>query len=125
MNKKFIGTMVLVLILVNSICYFLSTRVPEFDFMTLTGANVLMFLLTILAFMITQRSIQDKPEAFVRGVFSGTMLKMFAVLAVVIAYVYVNKGHLYKPLVFAFFGMYVIYTGVETVLMSKLAKEKK
>ena len=125
MNNKFIGTMVLVFLIVTGICYGLSVKVPAFDFMTLLGANVMMLLLIVITYFITRKTLQDRPEAFVRGVFSGTMIKMFAVLAVVLVYVMMNKGHLYKPLVFAFFGMYVIYTGVETILMSKMAKGKK
>ena len=125
MNNKFIGTMMLVFLIVAAICYGLSVKIPAFDFATLLGANVMMFLLIIITYFMTRKTLQDRPEAFVRGVFSGTMIKMFAVLAVVLIYVFMNKGHLYKPLVFVFFGMYVIYTGAETILMSKMAKGAK
>ena len=125
MNGKFFGAMALVFIIVTGGAWFLSQKNPSFDFMTLMGGNVIMLVLTVVAWLITKKTLKERPQAFVRGVFSATLLKMFAVMGVVLVYALVNRAHLYKPLVFALFGIYVMYTGVETVIMSKTAKQVK
>lgn len=125
MKGKFLGTMVLIFLIVAGICYGLNMQQPAFDLTTLLVADALMLVFTLIAWMITQKTLLDRPQAFVRGVISGTMIKMFAVLAAVVAYAMMNKGHLYKPMVLAFFGIYVIYTAAETVLTSKMAKGVK
>lgn len=117
--------MALVFIIVTGGAWFLSQKNPSFDFMTLMGGNVIMLVLTVVAWLITKKTLKERPQAFVRGVFSATLLKMFAVMGVVLVYALVNRAHLYKPLVFALFGIYVMYTGVETVIMSKTAKQVK
>lgn len=122
MNGKFFGTMIVVFVIVSGGAYALSRQRPEFAFMALMGGNVLMFALSIIAWLVTKKTLQERPQAFVRGVFSATLIKMFAVMAAVLIYALANRDHLYKPLVFALFGIYVIYTAVETMMMSKTAK---
>ena len=122
MNSKFLGTMVLIFALVSGACYILSNKQPLFEFPVLMGGNALMLLLSVVAWFMTKKTLAERPQAFVRGVFSATLVKMFAVMIVVIAYALANKAHLYKPLVFAFFGIYVIYTSAETIILSNMAK---
>jgi len=98
---------------------------PSYNFMALMGGNVLMLLLCIIAMLLVRKRIGQRAESFVRGVYSATFLKLMVCLAAILVYVMLNRETLHKPTLFVLFGVYAVYTGVETWMLSQLARRAK
>ena len=98
---------------------------PAYNFMALMGGNVLMLLLCIIAMLLVRKRIGQRAESFVRGVYSATFLKLMVCLAAILVYVMLNRETLHKPTLFVLFGVYAVYTGVETWMLSQLARKAK
>ena len=98
---------------------------PSYNFMALMGGNVLMLLLCIIAMLLVRKRIGQRAESFVRGVYSATFLKLMVCLAAILVYVMLNRETLHKPTLFVLFGVYAVYTGVETWMLSQLARKAK
>ena len=86
--------------------------------------DILMAVLSLISFFLVTRELKNKPQAFVRGVYSGTFLKLLVCMASVLLYVQLNKPDIHKPTLFILFGIYAVYSIVETALLSKLARVK-
>lgn len=123
MNKNFIFLLLAIFVVVTGVSYALNQYNPQFSFSVLMIANVLLFVVTLLAHRVSVKSVSDRPQAFVRGVFSGTIIKLFTCMAAVLAYGVTHRGHIFKPIVFTFFGIYVLYSAAETWMSSKAAKK--
>jgi Ca2+/Na+ antiporter len=96
---------------------------PQYHFVALETGNLIMAILTISSFFIVKNQIDSRPEAFVRGVYSASFLKLMVCMVSILVYVLLNRSHIHKGTVFVLFGIYAIYTVAETLLLSKLAKE--
>jgi Na+/H+ antiporter NhaA len=56
-------------------------------------------------------------------VYSASFLKLMVCMIAILVYVLLNRAHLHKASVFILFGIYALYTIVETWILSKLARE--
>lgn len=85
--------------------------------------NLLLFLITLVSFLIARKGLKNaNPHAFVRSVYGGIMLKLFA--CIIAAFIYiasVGKG-INKPAFFACMGLYLVYTFIEVSILTKLLK---
>jgi hypothetical protein len=110
-----------VLILLTKL-FFANTGV---DLLVLMAANCLFFLVSLIAFRIQQRAmVNTNPNAFVRSVMGGVMLKMFVCIAAVMLYVLLSGKNFNKPAVFISMVIYLVYLGVEVAVLMKLNKTK-
>ncbi len=87
--------------------------------------NSIMAILSILTFFIVKKQMNEKPEAFVRGVYGATFLKLMVCMAAILLYVLFDRKNIHKPSLFILFGIYAVYTTMETLLLMKLAKQAK
>ncbi len=122
MKNRFYGIMVVLLIAVGVGAYMLCQSVPQFSFPVLMAGNVILFVLSVISFTIVHKTFTERPQAFVRGVFSGTLIKLFVCVGGVLVYALINKAHLYKPQIFVLMGMYAVYSIAENVMLSHMAK---
>ncbi len=95
---------------------------PRLDHIAITAANIIMALLSLAAWAMLRKNVGERPQAFVRGVYGATMLRLFVCLIGITTYALMNRGHLYKPTLFVIFGIYIVYTAVETAVFSRTAK---
>jgi len=123
MKKKFIIVTSVIFVLLSVCFYILKTYLPAYRFVTLETGNLLMAILTLSSYFIVQKQIDSRPQAFVRGVYSASFLKLMVCMVSILVYVLLNRANIHKPSVFVLFGIYAIYTTAETLLLSKLAKE--
>jgi len=65
------------------------------------------------------KQVDSRPQAFVRGVYSASFLKLMVCMVSILVYVLLNRTHIHKPSVFVLFGIYAVYTVVETWVLSK------
>lgn len=125
MKQSFVTTQLLIFTLLTAGFYFLNATLPEYSFLALEGANLIIFLLMMVGFMIVKKQMNQSGGAFVRGVSAATMLKMFVCMIAAAVYIKLNSKHLHKPTLFLMMGIYAIYLVSETLMLSKVAKERK
>jgi hypothetical protein len=125
MRRQFIVAIVVVLLILDVSFRVLKSYAPEFQTAVLQGANIIMAALSLAAYFLVNRQIGNRPHAFVRGVYSASLLKLMVCMFAVLAYVLVNRAHIHKPTVFMLFGVYAVYSIVETILLSRTAKTTK
>lgn len=93
-----------------------------FDVIALLVADGIMLALSLGAWALLRPKVGERPQAFVRGVFGATMLRLFVCFAAILAYALLKKPDLHKPTVFLMFGIYALYTVVETLVFSRQAR---
>lgn len=96
---------------------------PAYQFAALEGANIIMAGLALSSYLIVNKQMDNRPEAFVRGVYGASFLKLMVCMISILVYVLLNRTHIHKPTVFALFGIYAIYTAAETWQLQKMARD--
>ncbi len=95
------------------------------DYNVLVIANILFFLISLLAFFMQKKALNNpNPNVFVRSVMGGMLIKMFVCIAAVIIYRLAAGNQVSKISVFAAMFLYLIYLGVEVAIITKLNKQK-
>lgn len=122
MKKRFIILIVVVFVLLSALFYALSIYAPAYQFRALEGGNTIMALLSLSTWLMVMRNT-DRPQAFVRSVYSASFLKLMVCMVSILVYVLVNSKQIHKPSVFVLFGIYAVYTIMETLLLSKSVRE--
>jgi hypothetical protein len=88
-------------------------------------ANAILFLLTLFGFFIQSKTVSSSNvNAFIRGIYSSLLLKMFVIIAAIFIYIYITGGKVNKPSLFTSMLLYLIYTFIEVVQLMKLARKK-
>lgn len=88
--------------------------------------NLILFAVSLLAFLITSRAFSSpNPQAFVRAMYGSFIIKFFIVAVAAFIYIMATRKNVNKPALIACVGLYIIYTGMEIRALMKLLKEKK
>ncbi|MEO6136435.1 MAG: hypothetical protein ABIP35_14850 [Ginsengibacter sp.] len=110
-------------ILLLSFKSFLSSYSIDINFILV--ANVILFFITFFGFFIQLRSMATANiNAFLRGIYSSLIMKMFIVMGAVFVYVLASDGKINKPALFISMGLYIIYTSLEVFQLMKLVRKK-
>jgi Ca2+/Na+ antiporter len=125
MKKGFISAILIVFVTLSALFFGLRQAAPDYSFSLLMGANVLMAVLSLIGHAIVMKQVHERPQAFVRGVYASSFLKLMVCMAGILIYVLVNRPNIHKPSLFMLFGIYAIYSVVETWLLSRMAREAK
>lgn len=123
MTKYFALIILTVFALLSAVFYSMITFAPAYSFPAMMTANALMASLSLLSYFIVQKQIKSRPEAFVRGVYSATFLKLMICMVAILIYIMLFRKTLHKPSIFVLFGIYAVYTAIETIMLQKLAKK--
>lgn len=126
-NRIFLPV-ILVFIVLNSFILIFKTFLENkgFDRDFLIIANLLLFVLSVTGFYLQRKGIQsNNTSAFIRGVYSSMLLKLFVCMIAVVGYVFINKSGVNKPALFASMGIYIVYTAFEVAALMRFAREKK
>ncbi len=96
------------------------------DQSVLIAGNLLLFLVSLTAFLITYRSLRSSnPQAFVRAMYGSFMIKFFLIAIVAFVYIMVARKNVNKPGLIACGVLYIVYTVLETGALMKLLKQRK
>ncbi len=88
--------------------------------------NLFIFLITLIAFFISQRGLRgENPHAFVRSVYGSIMLRLFACMIAAFIYIAIYRKDLNKPAFFTLMALYLLYTFIEVSLLTKMLKLRK
>lgn len=124
--KKFIPVIGLFLF-INMIVFifFNSLKAHGFNVGFLIVANVILFLLTFFGFYIQTKGVRSTNiNAFIRGVYSSLLLKMFVIAGAIIIYILVMGGEANRPSILTSMGIYLVYTFLEVIQLMKIARKK-
>lgn len=124
MKNRFILIIVLLFVALSAIFFWLKNAAPEYSFGALMGGNIIMAVLAIVSYVLVTGQIDKRPQAFVRGVYSSTFLKLFVCIIAILTYALVNKPNVHKPSLFILFGIYAVYSVAETWQLSRMARGK-
>jgi hypothetical protein len=111
-------TLILVGLLLWISSFFAET--PWTDFRFLHATNFLLFLFGFISLFIQERAIDAKnPNVFLRSVLGGTMIKMFGMVIVILAYVMWKRESYDAASIFVSMIFYLIYLSVEVIWLMK------
>jgi hypothetical protein len=125
MKRFFIPAIVILFVLLSAVFFVLKQNAPEYKFNVMMTGNVVMAVLSVASFFLVTKQIDNRPEAFVRGVYSASLLKLMVCMAALLVYVVMNRKEIHKPTIFVLMGIYAAYSIVETTLLSKMARGTK
>ena len=96
------------------------------DQSVLIAGNLLLFLVSLTAFLLTYKSLRSSnPQAFVRAMYGSFMIKFFLIAIVAFVYIMVARKNVNKPGLIVCGLLYIVYTVLETGALMKLLKQKK
>jgi hypothetical protein len=88
--------------------------------------NLILFIVTLVTFLITYRSLKAKnPNVFVRAMYGGFIIKFFIIAIAAFAYIMSTKKQVNKPALFACMGLYIVYTFFEVRSLFRTLKQSK
>jgi hypothetical protein len=127
-NLALLRPMILIFILLNA--FFLVGKAwlakKGIDQDVLVIGNFLLFLVSLITFLITNRSLRStNPNVFVRALYGGFIIKFFVVAIAAFIYIMITKKNVNKPALFACMGLYIVYTFFEVTALMRILKQKK
>jgi heme/copper-type cytochrome/quinol oxidase subunit 3 len=88
-------------------------------------ADALLFIIFSLVFIMQRKALSNpNPNAFIRSVMGGMMIKMFFCIIAIMAYVLIARNAVNKISLFIALFFYFIYLAVEVSILMKLNKQK-
>ena len=91
----------------------------------ITIGNCILFVATFLSYFFALRGLKSSnPHAFIRSVYVSIMMKFFICLLAASIYIMMYKANLNKPALFICMGLYLIYTFMEVMILTKIMKQK-
>lgn len=85
---KFIIVTVIIFVVLTAVFYAMRAYAPDFHFVALETGNVIMALLSLSSYFIVKKQLNDNPQAFVRGVYSASFLKLMVCMVSILVYVF-------------------------------------
>jgi hypothetical protein len=124
--KKFFPV-ILFFVLINILILIFANSLIDagFNLGFLLAANVVLFVLSWFGFFIQTKGVRSTNiHAFIRGVYSSLLLKMFVIVAAILVYILVIGGTVNKASLFTSMAIYLVYTSIEVIQLMKIARKK-
>lgn len=124
--KKFIP-LIVVFVLINLLLLIFKGPLAQSGFMVnfIFVANVVLFVLSAVGFFIQTKGVTSTNiHAFIRGIYSSLLMKMFVIVIAIFIYIYVSGGEVNKPALFVSMAIYLLYTFLEVTQLIKIARNK-
>jgi len=124
--RRFLPVAVPCMIIIVLILIFKKTLVSfGFNINFLIFTNLILYLLSYFSFFIQLKGIGSKSaHAFVRGLTTSLLLKMFVIIGGLFIYIYAFGGNVNIPGLFTAMALYLFYTSVEVIQLMKIARKK-
>ncbi|RYD50986.1 MAG: hypothetical protein EOP52_11300 [Sphingobacteriales bacterium] len=113
----------LVLLLISAAVIYVLPERLQFNKPLLHGGNLLLVITTALSFRIASGGNPTNPHGFVRSIYSGTLLKLFAIAAAAGIYIFMVSGAVHTPSLGILAVLYILYSGLETYGLQKLSRK--
>lgn len=116
MNKKQLIPILFLFVLANAILIFSNAYFKDstiFKFKFILTVNLMLFSMSIFNFFRLKMIFVSNPNAMVRSVMLGTLLKMVVFAGAALAYATQKKGAVGYPTLLSCMGLYLVYTWLE------------
>ncbi|MFN8292081.1 MAG: hypothetical protein U0U70_17640 [Chitinophagaceae bacterium] len=88
--------------------------------------NLILFAVSMAAWYINIRSFRSSnPQSSVRAMYGSFLIKFFVIALAAVIYIMMARKNVNKPALMICAGLYVLYAGIETSALMKMAKLKK
>ncbi|NCW87720.1 MAG: hypothetical protein EBV71_02365 [Chitinophagia bacterium] len=92
----------------------------QVDLNVAKGAHVLIWLLTMVSYLITQKSFANpNPQASVRAIMISFMIKFFVIALAAFVYIFLQRKMVNLPALYLAGLFYILYTTMEVRLLLK------
>ena len=125
MKHKFYIILVVITSILLGVEYLMSSKEGLFTRSVVQIGTLILAVIAFLSFYFTEKSISHKnPNKFVRGVMLATLIKLFLCIIGVGVLLVTLRKDLHKPDLFLLMFVYMIFSSVEAVIMSRLSRIK-
>ena len=124
MKKQYITVIVSIFVVISAILFEMRRYAPDYQFTVLETGNTIIAALSVVTYLIIDKQLNGRPQAFVRSVYASSFLKLLVCMASIVIYVLFNRTGIHKPSIFVLFGIYAIYSVTETIILAKLVRKK-
>ena len=125
MKHKFYIILVVITSILLGVEYLMSSKEGLFTGSVVQIGTLILAVIAFLSFYFTEKSIShENPNKFVRGVMLATLIKLFLCIIGVGVLLVTLRKDLHKPDLFLLMFVYMIFSSVEAVIMSKLSRIK-
>jgi hypothetical protein len=104
--------------------FMLSGDEGMFTRLVIPGILVLAVIHLITFFIVARNTTNENPNYFVRAVMGGTFLKFFLCIIAVGLLLFSQQKQLHKPDLYVLMFVYALYTVLETITLSRMARIK-
>lgn len=91
----------------------------------LIWGNLVLFIATISSFYFFYRSLAKRSLAFLNMVYMGLFVKLGLCLMASFLYIYLAGKSVNKPAILALMGLYLVYTFIELMIITRLGREQQ
>jgi len=124
MKRSFTISIVVAALLLGGLVYFLHDQNPAFDRLSLWIGDAALALISLFSFWTISKGLKsENNNVFIRAKYTGTLVKFFACIGLLLLYIFLHHKKVHKPSLFLFLGMYIVYAALEAVPLSRLAKK--
>ncbi len=124
MKKQYIIIIVSIFAVLSTVFFEMKRYASAYQFTALETGNTIMAALSVITYLIIDKQLSGRPQAFVRSVYAASLLKLMVCMSSIVAYVFLNRTGIHKPTIFVLFGIYAVYSVTETLILSKLVRKK-
>lgn len=124
---KTLSPLILLFLVINILVFIFAKSLiaSGFNLPFLLSANAVIFLLTFFGFALQAKgSSSTNVNAFIRGIYTSLLMKMFVIVGAIVIYVAVIGAEINKPSLFASLAIYLVYTCIEVIQLMKIARKK-
>ena len=125
-RNKLLILLTLVFVLVNIIAIVFKDFLVRnnFDLTFLLIANLILFVIVALSVVVQLKTLRSSNNlAFMRGVYTSMIIKMFACLIAIFIYIFSMSGKVNQPGLFTSMGLYILYTAIEVSGLMKAVRK--
>jgi CDP-diglyceride synthetase len=98
----------------------------EVDPVVLLAGNTVIFIATMLSFLIYYRSLKKAASTGVlKGLYMSFIVKFFLCLLAAFSYIMIEKKNINKPALFISMGLYIFYTIIEVATLQRIMRSPK
>ena len=125
MKHKFYIILVVITSILLGVEYLMSSKEGLFTRSVVQIGTLILAVIAFLSFYFTEKSIShENPNKFVRGVMLATLIKLFLCIIGVGVLLVTLRKDLHKPDLCLLIFVYMIFSSVEAVIMSRLSRIK-
>jgi len=117
---------IVLFVLVNAAILIFKQRLAAmgFEIRFLLVANLLLFCLSLAGFFIQMKGLKSSnTNAFIRGIYTSLLLKIFIVVIVLGIYLFISDGNVNKPSLLTAMALYILYTFIEVKQLMKISRK--